>query len=123
MLDNPPKKRLIFDTNRVFKALADPVRRRIVRELLKDERGAGRHCSTFGLTVTKATRSHHFKILRESGLISVVDKGNYAVAVLRRDDIETGLPGLIELLLYTVTPDVFEPSLTQQTVEVSNDSK
>jgi|SRR5471030_510487 len=101
MLKNQPKKSLVYDINKIFKALADPIRRSIVRELLMDEKGAERHCSTFGLTVTKATRSHHFKILRESGLISVVDNGNYAVAVLRWDDIESGLPGLIELLLHT----------------------
>ncbi|WP_455425612.1 ArsR/SmtB family transcription factor [Dryocola sp. LX212] len=90
-----------LDIIKVFKALADPVRLLIVRELLADQPGAERHCSTFGLTVTRATRSHHFKVLRETGLISVVDKGNMAVAVLRREDIERELPGLITLIQHT----------------------
>ncbi|TCV98933.1 ArsR/SmtB family transcription factor [Biostraticola tofi] len=104
MAPNRPDTSRLFDINKVFKALADPIRRRIVGELLRDKRGSERHCSTFGLTVTKATRSHHFKTLREAGLISVVDKGNYAVAVLRWDEIEAGLPGLMELLQHTLEP-------------------
>ncbi|EHM50854.1 MAG: helix-turn-helix domain-containing protein [Yokenella regensburgei] len=90
-----------FDMVKVFKALADPVRLTIVRGLLADKPGAERHCSTFGLTVTRATRSHHFKVLREAGLIRVVDKGNMAVAVLRWDEIENDLPGLVKLIRHT----------------------
>ncbi|WP_333609771.1 helix-turn-helix domain-containing protein [Pantoea piersonii] len=89
---------LPFDINRVFKALAEPVRLSIVRTLLNDVKNAERHCSTFGLTVSRATRSHHFKVLKEAGLIEVVDKGNLAVAVLRWDEIERELPGLITLI-------------------------
>lgn len=92
---------LSFDINKIFKALADPIRLKIVRELLADAPGAERHCSTFGLSVTRATRSHHFKILRETGLIRVVDKGNMAVAVLRREEIERDLPGLVTLIQHT----------------------
>ncbi|OTA19030.1 transcriptional regulator [Xenorhabdus beddingii] len=92
---------LPFDIKTVLKALADPVRLSIVRNLLKDKPGSERHCSTFGLTVTRATRSHHFKVLREAGLIRVIDKGNMAVAVLRWDEIEHGLPGLITLIRHT----------------------
>ncbi|XTZ37862.1 ArsR/SmtB family transcription factor [Salmonella enterica] len=90
-----------FDIVKVFKALADPVRLLIVRELLADEPGAERHCSSFGLTVTRATRSHHFKVLRETGLIRVVDKGNMAVAVLCREEMEKALPGLLTLIRHT----------------------
>ncbi|EBV3243186.1 ArsR family transcriptional regulator [Salmonella enterica subsp. enterica serovar Oranienburg] len=90
-----------FDIIKVFKALSDPVRLTIVRALLADKDGAERHCSTFGLTVTRATRSHHFRVLREAGLIRVVDKGNMAVAILCRESIERGLPGLMKLINYT----------------------
>lgn len=90
-----------FDMVKVFKALADPVRLTIVRGLLADKPGAERHCSTFGLTVTRATRSHHFRVLREAGLIRVVDKGNMAVAILCRELIEKELPGLMQLINYT----------------------
>ncbi|ECI4531917.1 ArsR family transcriptional regulator [Salmonella enterica subsp. diarizonae] len=90
-----------FDIIKVLKALSDPVRLTIVRALLADKEGAERHCSTFGLTVTRATRSHHFRVLREAGLIRVVDKGNMAVAILCRESIEKELPGLTELINYT----------------------
>ncbi|KFD23454.1 hypothetical protein GYRE_02133 [Yokenella regensburgei ATCC 49455] len=40
-------------------------------------------------------------MLREAGLIRVVDKGNMAVAVLRWDEIENDLPGLVKLIRHT----------------------
>lgn len=95
------KEPFSFDIVKVFKALADPVRLTIVRQLLADKPGAERHCSTFGLSVTRATRSHHFKVLREVGLIRVVDKGNMAVAVLCWEEIESELPGLVQLINHT----------------------
>lgn len=101
MEEKVSEESLPFDMVKVFKALADPVRLTIVRGLLADNPGAERHCSTFGLTVTRATRSHHFKVLREAGLIRVVDKGNMAVAVLRWDEIEHELPGLVQLIRHT----------------------
>ncbi|EAA7395819.1 helix-turn-helix transcriptional regulator [Salmonella enterica] len=95
------KEAVVFDITKVFKALADPVRLTIVRGLLADKPGSERHCSTFELSVTRATRSHHFKVLREAGLIRVVDKGNTALAVLCWDEIEKELPGLITLINHT----------------------
>ncbi|MCX3061171.1 helix-turn-helix domain-containing protein, partial [Streptomyces beihaiensis] len=55
-------------------ALADPVRRTLVRELAE----AGpweRACGTFDVPVTKATLSRHFVVLRESGLLEQKDAG------------------------------------------------
>ncbi|EAA7988759.1 helix-turn-helix transcriptional regulator [Salmonella enterica] len=101
MEENVAEEAVAFDMVKVFKALADPVRLTIVRGLLADKPGAERHCSTFGLTVTRATRSHHFRVLREAGLIRVVDKGNMAVAILCRESIEKELPGLMQLLDHT----------------------
>ena len=83
----------------IFKALTNPVRLQIVLDLLSDEIGAERHCSSFGLTVSKATRSHHFKLLKDVGLIMHVDKGNHSLAKLRRDELNAAFPGLLELLI------------------------
>ncbi len=82
----------------VFKALAHPIRLKVVIDLINDEEGAERHCSSFNLSVTKATRSHHFKVLKESGLISHVDRGNRSLATLRRSHIEKRYPGLLKTL-------------------------
>lgn len=101
MEEKVAEKEFHYDVVKVFKALSDPVRITIVRALMADKTGAERHCSTFGLTVSRATRSHHFRILREAGLIRVVDKGNMAVAILCREAIERELPGLTELIDFT----------------------
>ena len=81
----------------IFAALADPIRRRIVLALMAD-RDSVRHCSAFDLPVTKATRTHHFRVLRESGLIRQVDLGNSRTNQLRWMDLERRFPDLLRLL-------------------------
>ena len=49
----------------VMAALSDPVRVTIVRTLAAQGEFA---CGTFDLGVSPATRSHHFRVLREAGL-------------------------------------------------------
>ncbi|ENM5748410.1 ArsR/SmtB family transcription factor [Vibrio mimicus] len=82
----------------IFKALSHPMRLKIIMDLINDEEGSERHCTSFGLTLSKATRSHHFKLLKDVGLIIHVDKGNHSLAKLRRDELNIEFPGLIELL-------------------------
>lgn len=84
----------------IFKALSHPMRLKIIMDLINDEEGAERHCTSFGLTLSKATRSHHFKILKDVGLIVHVDKGNHSLARLRRHELNMDFPGLIDLLLF-----------------------
>jgi DNA-binding transcriptional ArsR family regulator len=83
----------------VLAALSDPMRMRIVRTLAAEP--AGRPCGTFGLPVTKSTASHHFKVLREAGLIEQEHRGRTRQTTLRRDDIERRFPGLLELVLHS----------------------
>ncbi|MCJ8054716.1 helix-turn-helix domain-containing protein [Shinella curvata] len=82
----------------VLSALADPLRRRVVMELARAPIGTERTCASFGLPVSKATLTHHFRILRESGLIRQIDRGNSRAATLRRDDLDRRLPGLLDLV-------------------------
>ncbi|AYF75657.1 transcriptional regulator [Nocardia yunnanensis] len=82
----------------VLSALADNNRLAIVCALLADAEGAERHCSSFGLPVTKATLTHHFRVLRTAGLIRQVNRGNSNMAQLRRAELTARFPGLIELL-------------------------
>ncbi|WP_371674985.1 ArsR/SmtB family transcription factor [Streptomyces sp. NBC_01276] len=88
---------------KVLSALADPLRRRVVRELASAPEGAARTCASFALPVSKATVTHHFRTLREAGLIRQVDRGNSRMATLRRSGIEARFPGLLALL--TAEPD------------------
>lgn len=81
----------------MFAALADPLRRQVVLMLAASEETV-RHCSAFHLPVTKATRTHHFRVLRESGLIRQVDCGNSRTNRLRWDDLRARFPDLVALL-------------------------
>ncbi|MGI5341594.1 ArsR/SmtB family transcription factor [Streptomyces sp. CA-181903] len=82
----------------VLAALADPLRRRVVRELARAPEGTARTCSSFALPVSKATVTHHFRALREAGLVRQVDRGNSRMARLRRADIERRFPGLLDIV-------------------------
>jgi ArsR family transcriptional regulator len=54
--------------NTVFKAIADPTRREILRLLRSEEMTAGDVASRFDMT--KPTLSHHFAVLKEAGLVT-----------------------------------------------------
>jgi DNA-binding transcriptional ArsR family regulator len=54
--------------NQVFKALADPTRREILRILGRGERTAGELSSSFDMT--RPSMSHHFAVLKEADLIT-----------------------------------------------------
>jgi DNA-binding transcriptional ArsR family regulator len=87
-------------------ALADPVRRMIVGELAGQAEWT-RACGTFDLPVGKATRSHHFAVLREAGVIEQRDDGPRRLNRLRRPEFDEAFPGLLDLILHhpgTETP-------------------
>jgi len=54
-------------TNQVFKALADPARREILRLLGRGEMSAGELAAKFEMT--KPSMSHHFAVLKEADLV------------------------------------------------------
>lgn len=82
----------------VFAALAEQHRRRVILTLLAEPEGTERHCSSFELPVSKATLTHHFRVLRRAGLIHQVNRGNSNMAQLRRSDLRQRFPALLELL-------------------------
>ncbi|GAA3135119.1 helix-turn-helix domain-containing protein [Planomonospora alba] len=82
-----------------LEALADPVRRLIVRELAGSPDWT-RACGAFGhLPVAKSTLSHHFAVLRNAGLLEQRDEGARRLNRLRRDEFEARFPGLLPLVL------------------------
>jgi ArsR family transcriptional regulator, repressor of sdpIR and other operons len=54
-------------TNQVFKALADPTRREILRLLRRGEMSAGELAEKFDMS--KPSMSHHFAVLKEADLV------------------------------------------------------
>jgi DNA-binding transcriptional ArsR family regulator len=89
-----------IDLSSVLHALSDPQRREIVRELAAS--GEPRPCGSFAPTITKSTRTHHFRVLREAGLIEQWKQGTSKFSTLRRADIDSRFPGLLDSVLQTV---------------------
>jgi DNA-binding transcriptional ArsR family regulator len=81
----------------VLHALSDPMRLQIVRELAAD--GDELSCSHFDLPVTKSTSTHHFRVLREAGVVRQVYRGTAKMNGLRREDLDGLFPGLLDALL------------------------
>jgi DNA-binding transcriptional ArsR family regulator len=84
----------------VLHALSDPQRLRIVQALAEDPEP--RRCGTFDLDITKSTLTHHFRILREAGIIEQRCEGTAKLNSLRRDDLEARFPGLLDAVLGSV---------------------
>ena len=80
----------------VLHALSDPMRLQIVVGLATADH---RPCGSFGLPVTKSTCTHHFKVLREAGVIRQRLEGTTRLNSLRRDDLEQRFPGLLDSIL------------------------
>ncbi|MER6982950.1 ArsR/SmtB family transcription factor [Streptomyces carpinensis] len=81
----------------VLHALSDPLRLQIVRELAADADELS--CSQFELPVSKSTTTHHFRVLREAGVIRQIYRGTAKMNGLRRDDLDDLFPGLLDSLL------------------------
>ena len=96
-LHHPAKDEL--ELAAVLHALSDPMRLRIVVGLAT---GDHRPCGSFNLPVTKSTCTHHFKVLREAGVIRQRLEGTTRLNSLRRDDLEQRFPGLLDSVLSAV---------------------
>src|ERR671937_770390 len=81
----------------VLHALSDPQRLHIVRELAGDSEP--RPCGTIDLAVTKSTMTHHFRVLREAGVIRQERHGTNKLTSLRREDLDARFPGLLDVVL------------------------
>lgn len=94
-LTHPAREEIRLES--VLHALSDPVRLRIVRELAAAD--AELTCSRFDLPVTKSTSTHHFRVLRESGIVQQIYRGTAKMNGLRREDLEALFPGLLDRVL------------------------
>jgi DNA-binding transcriptional ArsR family regulator len=81
----------------VMQALSDPCRIAIVRTLL-DNTGLELACNEIPLEVSKATRSHHFDVLRDAGVIFTRSEGTKCMTSLRRKELNKRFPGLLKLI-------------------------
>jgi ArsR family transcriptional regulator, arsenate/arsenite/antimonite-responsive transcriptional repressor len=82
---------------RVFKALADPVRLRLLSMIASAEDGEACVCElTVGFDVSGPTISHHLKVLREAGLIEGDRRGTWIYYRV--------VPGAVEAASEALTP-------------------
>jgi DNA-binding transcriptional ArsR family regulator len=81
----------------VLHALSDPHRLEMVRRLATDTEA--RPCGTFGFDISKSTMTHHFRTLREAGVIEQHKEGTTKLTSLRREDLDARFPGLLDSVL------------------------
>ena len=97
----------------VMHALADPARLQIVGRLATaGELGCSPEAC--GVALHKSTLSHHFRVLREAGLIRVRQCGRTRMTQLRTDDLDRRFPGLLDAVLSAISAS-FGPSTREAT--------
>ncbi|WP_341990660.1 helix-turn-helix domain-containing protein [Azorhizobium sp. AG788] len=82
--------------SQVLYALSDPVRLGVVRQLAQ---GGEATCSALDAGRPKSSMSHHFRVLREAGLVRTRTDGPAHMNELRRDELERRFPGLLTVVL------------------------
>ncbi|MER7542895.1 ArsR/SmtB family transcription factor [Actinomadura sp.] len=85
-----------FDVLDVLHALSDPTRMTIVRTLRASPERA---CGTFPVDVAPSTLTHHFRVLREAGIIRQREEGTRRWTTLRESDLQERFPGLLEAVM------------------------
>ncbi len=85
-----------LDLPAILHALSDPVRLRIVSQLAA---GGEQTCGSLDLPVAKSTCSHHFRVLREAGVVAQRVEGKCRFNRLRTDELEQRFPGLLDAVL------------------------
>jgi DNA-binding transcriptional ArsR family regulator len=96
----------VGDLQEVLAAIADPVRLEMLRRLRED--GGAVACSRLYDGISKSTASHHFKILREAGVIERSVVGGQTHQSLRIDEVEAAYPGVLSSIL--ATPPTTRPA-------------
>ncbi|KQR00667.1 ArsR family transcriptional regulator [Arthrobacter sp. Leaf145] len=95
LLDHPEPEEIRLEA--VLHALSDSIRLKIVRDLAAGHDDMA--CIAFELPVSKSTSTHHFRVLREAGVIRQRYRGTSRISKLRDDDLQARFPGLLEAVL------------------------
>ena len=77
--------------NKVFKALSDPTRRRVLELLKRGPMSAGELSAEFN--VSKPTMSAHFSVLKEANLVEATKVGKMITYQLKMSVLEEALMG------------------------------
>jgi len=80
-----------------MQALSDPCRIAIIQAMIREEEREFA-CNEVPLKIAKATRSHHFEVLRDAGLIQTRVEGTKCLSSLRKKEFNRRFPGLLKAL-------------------------
>ena len=83
----------------VFKALADPTRRGLLRALQSGSQTAGSLAENF--PITRASLSHHFNILKAADLVRNERRGQHIVYSLNTTVLQEATAMLLDILTKT----------------------
>ena len=81
---------------KILQALGDPVRLGIVRHLAREGESS---CAALDGGRPKSTMSHHFKVLREAGLVRTRHQGVTHMNALCRAAVDAAFPGLLDVVI------------------------
>ncbi len=82
--------------SQILYALSDPVRLGVVRQLAEAGEAT---CAALDGGRPKSTMSHHFRVLRDAGLVRTHTNGPSHMNELRREDLDRRFPGLLAAIL------------------------
>ncbi|AHG20710.1 ArsR family transcriptional regulator [Chania multitudinisentens RB-25] len=118
MTANHPDRNQIHLEN-VLTALGNPLRLTVVRVLA----GGGEHsCGSILQGISKSTLTHHWRVLRDSGVIWQRPYGRENLLSLRREDLDARFPGLLDSLLQAVQNDPVTIETTTKNIAPKTDA-
>lgn len=92
-----------FQVENVLTALGNPTRLEVVRKLAADCE-QGHPCGALMTNVAKSTLTHHWRVLREAGVIRQEPVGREILIKLRRHEMDSRFPGLLDAVLAAAQP-------------------
>jgi len=108
---HPASDQIVLEN--VLSALGNPIRLTIVRILAQGgEHACGAVGLQLGVDITKSTLTHHWRVLRDSGVIWQRPAGRENLLSLRREDMDARYPGLLNAILTGADKTI--PALTAQ---------
>ena len=96
--------------SKVFKALSDPTRRRVLELLRQQPMAAGELAEHFEFS--KPTMSAHFSVLKVAGLVETEKHGKQVIYRLKMSVLEDALLGFAKTFGLSVQPETSNPALS-----------
>ena len=100
-LHHPDKAKIVLSA--VLDALSDPTRLAIVTQIAESEESEAR-CQAFLPLGNKTNLAYHFAKLRTAGVVHVRQEGTARYLSLRRSDLDSRFPGLLDSIIAAACP-------------------